>query len=199
MAKYKLNAKSRRFRQLNWLLPAILILVGVYMLALVFSPRLASTPLAPLVGVHSVSTKANPKDKQDYIIIPKINLKVAVVTGANEAALLKGAWHRYPSRGDPVRGGNFILAAHRFLMGWTPQQTRAKSPFYNIDKLAVGDPIVIIFRGQTYNYKITKSYRVKPTEVSIEDPGGPARLTLYSCTLKGSADGRSVLLATLQK
>ena len=164
---------------------------------LVFSPRLASTPLSPLVGVNKVSTKPTPQDKQNYIIIPKINLKVAVVTGTNEAALLKGAWHRYPWRGDPVRGGNFILAAHRFLMGWTPQQTRAKSPFYNIDKLAVGDQIFIIFKGKSYEYKITKSYSVKPTDVSIEDPGGPARLTLYSCTLKGSADGRSVIQATL--
>lgn len=179
------------------MLPIVFIVAGLYLIALVLSPRLASTPLSPVVGVPRVSTKVNPQDKADYIIIPKINLKVAIVTGNNEAALLKGAWHRYPERGDPAKGGNFILAAHRFLMGWTPQQTRAKSPFYNIDKLAVGDPIIIIFKGKKYNYTITKMYDVKPNELSIEDAAGPDRLTLYSCTLKGSADGRSVIQATL--
>jgi sortase A len=197
---YRNSSFRQRHRWLTWLIPAVLLTAGVYLLFLVYSPRLATTPLAPLIGGSSpqtVDARATTPDNADYIIIPKINLNVAIVTGTNEAALPKGAWHRFPERGDPIKGGNFILSAHRFLLGWTPQQTRAKSPFYSIDKLNVGDTITIIYKGKTYSYHITKTYSVKPNQVSIEDPSTTAKLTLYSCTLKGSADGRSVIEAQL--
>lgn len=191
------HAGRKLLTVVRWGIPAALVAAGLYLGLLALAPRLATTPRAPLVGVKKVSTTVQASDKNDYIIIPKINLKTPIVTGTNEAALLKGAWHRYPWQGDPVKGGNFVLAAHRFLMGWTPQQTRAKSPFYNIDKLAVGDQIIIIFKQKTYTYHVTKMYTVQPQDIGIENPTRDARLTLYSCTLKGSADGRSVIQASL--
>ena len=82
-------------------------------------------------------------------------------------------------------------------MGLTPQQTQRKSPFYTINKLRVGDKIIIDYNGKRYNYIIRKIFDVKPNAVEIERRTDTPQLTLYSCTLGGSSDGRNVIVATL--
>ena len=106
-----------------------------------------------------------------------------------------GAWWRAPDSGNPKDGGNFVLSAHRFIMGLTPQQTLRKSPFYNIDKLVVGDEITIDYEGERYVYQISKIFAVKPEAIEIENRTDEPQLTLYSCTLGGASDGREVIIA----
>ncbi|MCC7543765.1 sortase [bacterium] len=110
-----------------------------------------------------------------------------------------GSWHRFPDRGSPAKGGNFILSAHRFNLGNSPGQTKTKSPFYNLHKLTVRDGIRVFFDGTWYDYVVTKLYSVNPNATEIEEPSPEAKLTLYTCTLKGSADGRLVVEATREK
>jgi sortase A len=164
------------------------ILVGAYVLFLVLvAPR-----MTPQIN-QSYLTSHQPKIGQDQLYIPKINLSVPIKTGGAEA-LNDAVWHRYPERGDPLKGGNFILAGHRFVMGLTPGEVRHKSPFYNVNQLDDGDLIFVDFNGQRYTYKISRRYSVKPTQVSIEDPSpNNQHMTLYTCSLKGQADGRVVI------
>jgi sortase A len=100
-----------------------------------------------------------------------------------------------PQNGDPVSGGNFVLAAHRFNLGLTPQQTRLKSPFYYIDKLGQGDDVYVDYQGVRYAYKVSKRYKVNADQVSIEARTADARLTMYSCDLGGPQKGREVVEA----
>lgn len=160
---------------------------GVYLLLLTFAPAL-NVP-----GLQTPTTTATSNDV-NRIIIEKINVDIPFHTGGAEA-LEKGAWHRFPERGDPEMGGNFILSAHRFQLGVTPQQTRAKSPFYNLDKLEIGDTLTVTFNKKDYTYKVTEKYDVERTAVEIEAPSEAHKLTLYSCSLKGEKDGRIVLEA----
>jgi len=111
--------------------------------------------------------------------------------------LEEGAWHRLPENGNPVDGGNFVLAAHRLEIGWTPGQTKKMSPFYNIDKLNVGDEIVVFYNKNRYSYTIDKIYEVEPSATYIENRTSRPKMTLYTCTLKGAADGRVVIEAKL--
>ncbi|HET6747358.1 MAG TPA: class E sortase [Candidatus Saccharimonadales bacterium] len=133
---------------------------------------------------------------ENRLYIPKLKLNVPY--GITEEALNSGAWHRYPERGDSEKGGNFILAGHRFEMGWTYQEINKKSPFYHIDQLHVGDDIFIDFNGKRYQYKIEDRLKVKPTQIEIEASSNDAKLTLYTCTLGGEMDGREVIVARLK-
>ena len=72
-----------------------------------------------------------------------------------------------------------------------------KSPFYNIDKMKLGDNIVVDYDGARYAYEITKIFEVKPNQVEIEAPSEEAKLTLYSCELGGSEAGRIVISGKL--
>ena len=172
----------------------ILLISGVYLLMLFLAPAINNVPI---IGVNQ--NQYNPTNDAfeniNRIQIPKIGIEVPFSTGGSEVLEL-GAWHRLPENGNPKEGGNFVLAAHRLEIGWTPGQTVRKSPFYKIDKLSVGDEITVVYENNKYNYKVNKIYSVHPTAVEIESRSQNAKLTLYTCTLNGAADGRIVIEAT---
>lgn len=194
------NTTIRRSGQLQryalLALAVTLMAVGVYILVLVLSPKL---PL-PQVGQSTIdlNTKDDAGDDRNRIQISKMNLEVPFFDGGADS-LDKGAWHRYPERGNPKDGGNFILSAHRFNIGLTPVETKVRSPFYKLGDLKTGDDIRVFYDHTWYDYQVTRLYSVKPDAVGIEAPSDDARLTLYSCSLAGSADGRYVVEAHIKK
>lgn len=178
-----------RLNKVILLLAIVGLVGGVYLLLLATTPRL------PILGrVEPLEVKSLGGPKEDRVYIPKLGINVALLAGGPEV-LNQAAWHRLPERGDPEKGGNFIISAHRFSLGSTPAQTRQKSPFYHIDKLKVGDQIVVDFHSKRYAYEILERKSVKPTQIEIEAASQVPKLTLYSCSLKGEADGREVFIA----
>lgn len=166
-----------------------LIAGGVYVLALVLAPTFPQLLVKPI----SASSLDKPKIGENRIIIPKIGVNITYGSEGVKA-LDEGAWWRYPERGNPEKGGNFIVAAHRFSIQPTPGETIIKSPFYNIDKLKKGDQILVDYEGKRYLYTAEDFTTVKPDQVEIEAPSESAKLTLYSCELGGADEGRVVIV-----
>lgn len=191
-SKHVQNTKTKK--RLWLVLPIALFAAGVYLLITILAPA-----IPPDTGSETALRKqlddSRKAPEEDRLYIPAIGVDVAIAKGDTEAVLEKGAWHRRPESGDPERGGNFVLSAHRFEMGITPQQTRAKSPFYHIDKLQKGDEIIVDYNKKRYTYEITRKYYVDRVAIEIEDPSQDAKMTLYSCDLKGEAAGREVVEA----
>jgi len=183
--------KKRRAQPLRIAIVSFALLAmitGSYILTLTAAPEIASVVASRPIAVSSLDT---PRDNR--IVIPRIGVDIPYDKGA--AALDRGAEWRYPSRGNPVDGGNFIIAAHRFSIQPTIGGTLEKSPFYAIDRLAKGDRIIIDYSGKRYAYEITDKINVSPNQTEIEAPSDEPKLTLYSCTLNGSADGRIVIVS----
>jgi len=154
---------------------------------------MTQAPNLPIPSAIDLNTADDTNDTRDRIQIEKMNLEVPYFGDNTPAALEKGVWWRFPDRGNPEEGGNFILSAHRFFLGKTPQGTRARSPFYKLDKLEPGDKIKMSYQNKWYVYEVTKKYSVKPDATEIEAESDEPKLTLYTCSLKGSADGRVVI------
>lgn len=174
-------------------LAAVAFISGLYLLILVLSPAVAPLITQKPIDINKLSA---PTVKDNRIIIPKIGVNIHYGTGA--AALTAGAEWRYSDRNNnPETGGNFIIAAHRLTIEPTPWSTVIKSPFYNIDKLAIGDKIFIDFNGSRYAYNIGSIFNVTPNQVQIEAPSDTPKLTLYSCDLSGAATGRVVIIGSL--
>ncbi|HEX6416602.1 MAG TPA: sortase [Candidatus Saccharimonadales bacterium] len=168
-----------------------LLAAGGYILLLAMTPKLSIFyPSQPM----DVSALEAPKPTDNRIIIPSINVNIPYGDDG-EAALDRGAWWRHPDRGNPEKGGNFIIAAHRFSIQPTPQATVEKSPFYHLDKVKEGDPIIVDFNGKRYGYKVSKQYTVAPNQTEIEAESEEPKLTLYSCELGGADAGRVVFEA----
>lgn len=164
---------------------------GAYIMVLAATPAIIPYFKPLQIKPEDISS---PQIGVNRIIIPKIGVDIPY--GLGEVSLDTGAQWRYPERGSPEIGGNFIIAAHRFNLASTPGQTLVKSPFYHIDKLATGDQIIIDYEGKRYGYTVSKIYNVKPTQTEIEAPSENAKLTLYTCSLGGSSDGRVVIEAS---
>lgn len=166
------------------------MLVGGYLALLVASPTIL--PWINKRVNHGSGQASSVPIQGNRIYIPKLNLNLAYAAGGEEV-LKRGAWWRYPERGNPEKGGNFILAGHRFKLGITPYTTNQKSPFYHLNTMQPGDMIYVDYNDKRYAYKVIKNYTVPPTQVQIEAPSKTAKMTLYTCTLEGAADGREVL------
>lgn len=191
MRKQRLLSKLKPTKKKLWLLlPLLLLAAGIYLLITTLAP--AVPPQSQPEGIYTQDEAVEIQDNRLYI--PKISVDVPFNTGSY-AVLEKGAWHRRPENGDPEKGGNFVLSAHRFEMGWTPQQTRARSPFYHIDRLEPGDKIFVDYNKKRYAYEVTKKYKVDRYAVHIEGPSEEPKMTLYSCDRRGEPYGREVIEA----
>ena len=197
-----LHLESATKRRKNYILPIIAVIMiasGIYLLVLISTPLILSQTINPKNNSTSqLISKTKDKITENRLYIPKIDINLPYASGGAET-MEHGAWWRKPENGNPKDGGNFVLSAHRFIMGLTPRQTLRKSPFYNIDKLMVGDEMVIDYNGARYIYVISEKRSVKPEAIEIEQRTDQPQLTLYSCTLGGANDGRDVLIAKLKK
>ncbi|HEX6258535.1 MAG TPA: sortase [Candidatus Saccharimonadales bacterium] len=175
-------------------LALLLISGGGYLLFNTMAPQLYMGQALSEWNEPVVHAKAA-KLTQDRIYIPKIKLNLTYKPGGEEV-LSQNAWHRFPERGNPEKGGNFILAGHRFQLGIHPGETIRKSPLYHIDKLTEGDSIFVDFNGKRYKYQVTHRYQVQATQTEVEAASGEDRLTLYSCDLYDPKKIRVIVQAT---
>ncbi|MEI7674600.1 MAG: sortase [bacterium] len=183
--------KPSGWRRALQLLLALAVVLSLYVLYLQRVP--AIKPLPENKQKEFISSVVE-IPKVNRIIIPKIAVSSEIFSG-NSSVLNKGSWHRYPDRGDPEQGGNFIIAAHRYVVQWTPQRTVKQSVLYNINVVTLGDKIFIDWNGKRIEYVVTETKTVKPNDSTIELSTSTPQLTLYTCTLKGVNDGREVVIA----
>ncbi len=190
----KVNKKEKKplkrfLFSIIFILAILSILVGAYTLVLVSSPAIIYTPKP--IDIKKIE---RPKPGQRQLIIPKIGVNIAY-DDKGEVSLDRGAEWRYSNRGTPDGKGNFIIAAHRFTIAPTPWQTAEKSPFYHLNKMEIGDPIIVDYEGKRYAYEVTEVKEVEPTAVEIENPSEVPKMTLYTCGLGGAESKRLVLIA----
>jgi sortase A len=158
---------------------------------------------------HGTVVKIPPEGSGLAILrIPRLGRKYvfAVVQGTNTADLIKGPGH-YRGTAMPGQLGNFAVAGHR---------TTYLHPFYDINELQVGDPIVIQTRTTWFTYRVqnipgTSAHFqevVSPDDISVAypvpDQPNAAKvptqrvLTFTSCDPRYSAAQRIVIHALLQ-
>jgi len=126
-------------------------------------------------------------DPIGYIRIPKIGINQVVVEGTNTPDLRKGPGH-YIGTPLPGQGGNASIAGHRTTYG---------HPFYNLDSVKVGDPIVLTTLQGIFVYDTTKSLVVSPSNTDVIKNMFADMLTLTTCNPRFSASTRLVVQAKL--
>jgi sortase A len=120
--------------------------------------------------------------------IPRLRVDVVVVEGVTSDALRAGAGH-YPGTAQPGHAGNVALAGHRTTYG---------APFRDLDKLVIGDEIVLSSGAERHLYRVTaRPYVVGASDWSVVAPTPTATLTLTTCHPKGTARQRLVVRAAL--
>ena len=106
--------------------------------------------------------------------IPSINLSQGIVEGISDASLQYYLGHFEDSVG-PGEKGNFSIAGHRV--------SDYSEAFVNLYKAEIGDEIIVKANKKEYIYKITKSFIVSPTDISVLENTDSATITLVTYTV----------------
>jgi sortase A len=154
--------------------------------ALAEESALDKLPTGPAVPAPSTVAPAEGSPIGD-IRIPVIGINQVVVEGTNTPDLRKGPGH-YTGTPLPGQSGNVAIAGHRTTYG---------HPFYNLDSVKVGDPIVLTTLQGIFVYDTTKSFVVSPSDTTVVDNVFADQLTLTTCNPRFSATTRLVVQAKL--
>lgn len=144
----------------------------------------------PAIATQTAPTQSEPGIDQPVglLSIPKVGLLDAIVEGVGEAQLEQGPGH-YPGTSLPGEVGNVAIAGHR---------TTYAHPFYNLDALSPGDNIFILTAQGLFEYTVSGSQVVSPTDISVLNTSpGKSTLTLTTCNPRYSAAQRLVVTADL--
>jgi len=180
----------------------VVILLGVLLYP--FVPMMAySTPEKALVS-EAAWAEALQADEQklsvtqetapmqgNYLIIPKIGVRVPIAEGPDASSLKKGAW-LLPGTSNPTKGSNMALAAHRFR--WNPPYEHT---FYHLDKLQEGDLVQVFWQGKEYRYQMVSSQVVAPDAMEVLNSTEKSTVTLITCNPIFSVAERLVVKAEL--
>ena len=152
--------------------------------------QLVAPVAAPDPGAAAVSLPGLPSGQAVAVIkIPKLSIEKAVVEGVGVGDLQKGPGH-YPETPLPGQPGNAAIAGHRTTYG---------APFYRLDELDKGDPILVTVRGgKTFDYVVDDKMVVSPSTTAVLDATQDNRLTLTTCNPRFSAAQRLIVVAHLQ-
>ena len=127
------------------------------------------------------------------IKIDPIDVQGYIYQGETSETMSQGFWH-YPISQYPGEKGNVVIIGHRFQ-----HIPPAKNTFYNLDKLKIGDEIVIRHTEGEYKYIIVDIEITDPTDISILENTDDYRLTLVTCTPLWTSEKRLVITAKLDK
>lgn len=186
----------RRFltlRRFNDFLSLVLVVLAIYIFILPFLPTITwwTKFQAPIIS-HSHTTSVASTDTvptSNTLVIPKLEMREQVFDGSTLHTLSKGIWH-LPDSSSPDKGGNTVMAGHRFTYS-------GKAVFYYLDKVAVNDNVTLYWQGKRYDYVITAVNVVPPTDGKLVAPTDSPTLTIYTCTPLWSAKDRLVITAKL--
>lgn len=120
---------------------------------------------------------------------PRVGTTWAVDDFFNEVARLEGT-------AAPGMEGNLVIAGH-------VTHTRGLGPFRTLDRITLGDTVIVKDYDIEYTYYVTDIMEVNPTEVWVTDESDDAILTLITCSGWDAAnrtyDKRLVVRARLDK
>ncbi|GLX40282.1 hypothetical protein Sros01_63550 [Streptomyces roseochromogenus] len=147
-----------------------------------------------------------PAREEAYAVlrVPRLGLTVPVAQGVDKPTVLdKGYAGHYPGTAQPGAAGNFALAGHRNTHG---------EPFRYINRLRVGDELLVDVRGRRYTYVVGKVLDetterdtgvIAPVPHSTVRPGAGyteagSYITLTTCTPEYTSKYRLVVWGTLR-
>lgn len=123
--------------------------------------------------VSPVEKYLHGKEISGVIEIPKLNVVAAILEGTDDRALKYTVGH-YPGTADIGEKGNSVLLGHRnYVYGHY---------FRELDKLELGDLIILRKDNDEFIYEVTDSFVVEPTEMWVLNSSEDAEITLITCT-----------------
>jgi len=195
------NRRGRVLRIAGFTLIAIALAMGGYvwwqLWGTGYTTRAAQAELRPIFE-DSVATRpvieAPPKERVvkvpgkaiAIIKIPAIDVDYVVVEGTDTASLQTGPGHYTQTAYPWEEHGTVGIAGHRTTYG---------APFWSLDELAKGDRIVLATEYGIFDYRVSKTKIVAPSDATVLLDTTKPTLVLTTCNPRFSAAQRLVVFA----
>lgn len=159
--------------------------------------------------IPDLDLSVTPPDNR--LIIPKLNKNIPILdtdpaklANADIKTLedsfqedLKNGVIHFPGTANPGENGNVFITGHSSYYLWDDGDY--KDVFARLNKLEVGDDIVVYYNQQKYTYKVREKREVKKDDVSILEQNKDEKIiTLMTCTPVGTNLRRLVVVAEQQ-
>ena len=142
--------------------------------SLVNDKQVSALPTFPAQQIAPTSSESPIGKVIGLLTIPAAEvLTLPIARGVDEVTLNTGVAGAYSWSG-PGENGVFALAAHRVGAG---------GPFRHLDRVEIGDRIVVESGSKKFNYRIISNITVDPTDTSVlNGPKDDSRIVLITCT-----------------
>lgn len=193
---YGFAPEHKNLRRFNNFLTLIVIGFGIYLIIMPMLPQITfeyekrTGKISDKIiysDNNAPGTKPIPQDNR--LVIPQMGLDAEIFESKDSSALKKGMWRR-PKTSTPDKGGNTVIAGHRFLY-----KDPTSAIFYHLDKVKVGDEFALYWQGKEYKYKVETIKTVEPSQTEIEENTTDPILTLYTCTPLWTSKQRLVIIS----
>jgi sortase A len=205
MKQFFIKHKNKILKALVYLLELLVIFLILYLFILPIYPRVQYQFENKELKIDAKNIEKAKEATENYknsfpkteyaispnrIIIKKIGVNAPIVETKNsEYGLSLGSWH-VPESSTPDKGGNTVITGHRFK--YLPPNNLT---FYLFHKLEKDDIVSVIWKDQTYYYKITQIKKVPSSDFSILAPSDKPILTMFTCDPIYSTENRLVVIA----
>ena len=133
------------------------------------------------------------EELQTKIKISSIEVEGYVHEGTDAKTMNIGFWH-FPISHFPGEKGNSVIIGHRYAKLPPDRDT-----FFNLDKVKVGDKIIVEQSNNSFTYIVTDTKIVEKNDISVLQNFDDYRITLITCTPLWTADQRLVIIGKLDK
>lgn len=149
-------------------------------------------------SINSVSKTSLPNVTNNHILIPKINADSPISWSVkNDEASVQKALEAGVAHLDgtalPGSKGNVFITGHSSNYFWA--KGSYKQVFSLLNKLVVGDLIYVKYNNKLFVYRTQSIKVVKPSDLSVLQPGSDSYLTLMTCSPVGTSLNRLIIRA----
>lgn len=195
------NQKENKFFQHRFFLIGLgLIFLALLIPILIFFPVVKAEISYHFRQKGQVTVETQPIDPEFSIIIPKINANAKIIKDVDpfnskiyQLALSRGVAH---AKGTalPGQAGNTFIFAHSAGNWYHANQFNAI--FYLINKLKIGDEIILYHQSQKYLYSVQEIEIISSDEISyLNNQTKEKQLTLMTCWPPGTTLKRYIVVA----
>ena len=174
----------------------ILLNYGAYWNRLQYS--ISAAPIEKIEPKLELAVKEPIIEYSPEIQIPKLGVIAPLNIEVDPLLIIesiKTGVAQYANTAKPGQIGNSVIVGHSSDFPWSDGQY--KNIFSLLDKLVVGDQIIIPFGRDKFIYEVSSTKIVKPTELSVLKKTNTPTLTLLTCYPVGTTRNRLIITAKL--
>jgi sortase A len=161
-----------------------------------YTGRQASEVQTAALAAWEASPSAEPASRDHVsgtgglvLEIPRLGIRRFVPEGATPDNLRRYGVGRITWTALPTDSGTLGIAGHRTTYG---------APFFRLDRLQPGDPILVDYGGHRYTYHVERQVTVTPDRAdTLQAATGTRTIALVTCSPPYSAALRLIVLGSL--